>query len=276
MAPATCAAVPGLAAGMVKSADRTVELVELLAAAGRELTLTELHRELNWPKSSLFMLLQTLLARGWVEADASRTSYRLGVRALLVGVSYLDQDTVAQAAGGALERLRDHLDAPCHVVRLDGADVVCLASRAPLRDAPQRESRSEPRAGRRLPAFALAAGKVLLAQRSWAEVDSLLPPVPEPVTRRTVTGRAGLRAQLDQFRAAGFAVEHGEWELDRATFAVPLPHRTPAADALGCSVPLRRLTGPYAHQVLLALHAAARHLTDQLRPHRRPTWPQPA
>ena len=46
--------------GAVKSADRTVELLEVLSASDRRLTLTELHRELSYPKSSLYMLLQTL------------------------------------------------------------------------------------------------------------------------------------------------------------------------------------------------------------------------
>ena len=47
--------------GAVKSADRTVELLEVLSASDRRLTLTELHRELSYPKSSLYMLLQTLV-----------------------------------------------------------------------------------------------------------------------------------------------------------------------------------------------------------------------
>ncbi|HTI24211.1 MAG TPA: helix-turn-helix domain-containing protein, partial [Kutzneria sp.] len=51
----------------VKSADRTVELLEVMSRSERQLTLTELHKELSYPKSSLYMLLQTLVSRGWVE-----------------------------------------------------------------------------------------------------------------------------------------------------------------------------------------------------------------
>jgi IclR helix-turn-helix domain len=76
--------------GAVKSAERTVELLELLSTAGRRLTLTELYRELSYPKSSLFMLLQTLVARGWVDTDPDRAVYGIGARALLVGTPHLD------------------------------------------------------------------------------------------------------------------------------------------------------------------------------------------
>ena len=43
----------------VKSADRTVELLELLSRTGEPLTLSEIHRELSYPKSSLFVLLRS-------------------------------------------------------------------------------------------------------------------------------------------------------------------------------------------------------------------------
>src|SRR5258708_12406018 len=75
--------------GAVKSADRTIELLELLAGYSEPLTLSEIHRRLAYPKSSLFVLLRTLVARGWVETDRRGTGYSIGVRAPLVRPSYL-------------------------------------------------------------------------------------------------------------------------------------------------------------------------------------------
>src|SRR5581483_2646351 len=59
---APAAAVVPVASGAVKSADRTIELLELLAGYSEPLTLSEIHRELSYPKSSLFVLLRTLVA----------------------------------------------------------------------------------------------------------------------------------------------------------------------------------------------------------------------
>ncbi len=73
-APPTGPVPAGSAAtGAVKSADRTIELLELLAGYSEPLTLSEIHRELSYPKSSLFVLLRTLVARGWVETDRRGT-----------------------------------------------------------------------------------------------------------------------------------------------------------------------------------------------------------
>lgn len=110
--------------GAVKSADRAIELLELLAGYNEPLTLSEIHRELNYPKSSLFVLLRTLVARGWVETDRRGTGYSIGVRALLVGTSYLDRDPVIRAATRVLEMLRAEVNETVHLARLDGSDVV--------------------------------------------------------------------------------------------------------------------------------------------------------
>src|ERR1044072_3127108 len=75
----------------VKSAARTVELLELLAARGdRPARLQELSDELGVPRSSMYALLQTLISRGWVRTDVTGSLYGIGIHALLTGTSYLD------------------------------------------------------------------------------------------------------------------------------------------------------------------------------------------
>ena len=63
----------------VKSAYRTLQLLELLGHAGQAHP-RGLQRRLGVPKSSLHGLLQTLAASGWVEQRDG--SYGIGVRAL--------------------------------------------------------------------------------------------------------------------------------------------------------------------------------------------------
>ncbi|WP_433270332.1 IclR family transcriptional regulator [Actinosynnema sp. CS-041913] len=244
----------------VKSADRTVELLEALSASDRPLTLTELHRELSYPKSSLYMLLRTLVARGWVELDATRGTYGIGVRALLVGTSYLDHDPVVKVAIRVMEQVRREVDETVHLARLDGSDVVYLASRES-----EHHLRVVSRVGRRLPAHSTSLGKALLAARGPREVDALLPARLERLTAHTVVERPALHAQLARFRSAGYAREREENTPGLACFAVALPYRDPVLDALSCSVPLGRLDAEHERQVVEALLRGARTITELLR-----------
>ena len=78
---------------VVKSAARTEELLEVLAARGdRPARLQELADELGVPRSSMYALLQTLISRGWVRTDVTGSLYGIGIHALLTGTGYLDSD----------------------------------------------------------------------------------------------------------------------------------------------------------------------------------------
>ena len=68
----------------VKSAVRTVELLEYFAGRPGMHSLASVQEAVGYPKSSLYMLLRTLVDIGWVETDATGTRYGIGVRALLV------------------------------------------------------------------------------------------------------------------------------------------------------------------------------------------------
>lgn len=249
-----------VAPNAVKSADRTVLLLEVLAASGHALTLTELQQQLGMPKSSLYMLLQTLVARGWLSCDARLGTYGIGVRALLVGTSYLDHDRVVQAAARVISELCGQLNETVHLARLDGGDVVYLASRES-----QHHLRVISRVGRRVPAYATSLGKALLAARSNAEVDALLPDKLAPLTANTVRNRRALHRQLDGFRTLGYAFEREENTPGLGCFAVALPYSAPALDAISCSVPLARLDKKHEKDVVNGLFAAARTITDNLR-----------
>jgi len=123
---------PDLVVRKVKSAVRTVELLEFLAARHDEpARLREISHALEMPRSSAHALLRTLVAQGWVRSDATGTLYTIGVRALLVGTSYLDSDPYLPLITPFLDDLRDDLDETFHLGRLDGTDIVYLATRSP-------------------------------------------------------------------------------------------------------------------------------------------------
>jgi DNA-binding IclR family transcriptional regulator len=246
---------PIAAVAPVKSAYRTVQILELLASRPQRMTLSELQRELGVPKSSLHSLLQTLVERGWLETSNSGALYGIGLRALRVGTAYLERDPIVEAAGPLLAQLRSRLDETVHLGRLDGADIVYLASRESA-----HHLRSASRIGRRLPAHATALGKVLLAGRSDAELLELLPPRLVALTPQTVTSFTDLKGELDEIRIQGHSFEHGQNTPGLACVAVAVLGRGQPADAISCSVPAVRLTDEHRQQIIAALTQAADEL----------------
>lgn len=253
---------PGTAIRPVKSAVRTVELLEYLAARGDSpARLREICAALNVPRSSAHALLRTLAAQGWVRCDESGTYYGVGIRALLVGTSYLDADPYLPLITPFLDELRSELDETFHLGRLDGTDIVYLATRES-----KQYVRSANRVGRRLPAYATALGKALLAERFGIDRDYHVPSALIPLTAHTLTERAELDRELDEVRVRGYACDNQENTVGVRCFAVPLPYAAPAQDAISASVPLSRLDPRREREIVEALRTLGDKVTRVVRP----------
>ncbi len=229
----------------VKSASRTVALLELLAGRGDlPARLDELAAELEVPRSSMYQLLQTLVDCGWVRSDTTGSLYGIGIRALLTGTGYLDGDAHVRAVRPCLDEASDTLGETIHLARLDGADVVYLAT---------RESHEYPRTlsrvGRRVPAHAGALGKALLAERPDEELPLPAGPL-AALTENTHTDRAALLADLARVRERGHSVDREETVPGIAGFGFALRYDTPAVDAVSCSVPVTRLTDEHEARIV--------------------------
>lgn len=235
----------------VKSAARTVDVLEYLAARQNQpVRLRELCTALGTPKSSLYALLRTLIARGWVATDASGTLYTIGIRALLAGTAYLDADPYLRILRPHLDALNEELDETIHLGRLDGHDVIYLATR----DSSQY-LRPHSRVGRRLPAHSTALGKAVLAAGNAA-----LPPTLEVLTPHTLASHDALEADLEATRRRGYAVDAEESALGLRCFGFALRYSDPPTDAVSCSIPIARLTPRSQDKIIHALQRAVREM----------------
>jgi DNA-binding IclR family transcriptional regulator len=245
----------------VKSAERTVRILETLAASPTRLTLSELQERMGYPRSSLHALVRTLRELKWVEADESGSAFGVGPHALLSGTAYLDRDPALRFAYETLEDLRTEIGYTIHYARRDEAHVLYLAS---------RESRASvrmvSRIDRRLPVHVTALGQALLADLTETEVDALLPADLVAITAHTITARAQLHAELDAVRKRGWAFEVEQGTEGVACVAVAVGYRIPATDAISCSMPAHLAHGPHLEKVT---EAVARHTEALARTLRR-------
>ena len=237
----------------VKSAARTVDLLELMAARGNEpARLRELSDALGAPRSSIYALLRTLVERGWVRTDATGTLYSIGIQALLAGTTYLDFDPFLRIVQPQINELSVKLDETIHYGRLQGTKIVYLATHES-----SQYLRPFSRVGRTLPAFSTAMGKSLLAERlQGGDPDSLaghLPGTLVPLTGHTIVDRPALARDLDVVRSRGYAVDREE-NLDGVVcFAVVLRFASPPSDAISCSLPVERLGDGREAEIIEAL-----------------------
>ena len=118
----------------VKSAERTLDLLELLADSEEALSLSQIAHRLDLPKSSAHGLLKTLERRGF--ARLAGGGYQLGLKALQVGLKYSDASRLLEQSEAIVLRLNRVTNETVHLATLEGPDVVFLQikpSTQPLR-----------------------------------------------------------------------------------------------------------------------------------------------
>lgn len=245
----------------VKSAERTVRLLEVLAASPTRLSLAELRERMGYPRSSLYALVRTLRDLGWIEADSTGTTFSIGPDALRSGSAYLERDPALPQAAKTLEDLGKEVQNTVHFGRRDGASVIYLATRESV-DAVQCAYR----VGRKRPLYLTALGQALLAELTAEEVDALVPPKLEPATEHTIVDRAALHAELDAVRERGWAYEHEQGSLGVACVAAAVDYRIPGTDAISCSMPVELAANrAELDRIAKTVYTYARRLGDVLR-----------
>lgn len=186
---------------MIQSVSHALDVIEELCKAGGEIGVTELSKRLKLHKNNVFRLLATLELRGYVEQNRETEDYRLGVKALQMGQSYLSQSSLVARGGPILKALSDAIGETVSLAVLQAGNVqfpVSIESKRPVKAAA--------RVAVSFPAKLNAAGRLLTAQLS----DTVLADV---LSANTVQD-AAIKAQLSELRSSGQIIDRGAIEAD--------------------------------------------------------------
>lgn len=201
-------------------------------------TFVELQGLLSFPKSSLFALLGTLVEMRWLLFDPSDRTYSIGVRPWEVGQSYLRSGEIVVRARPHLRDAHVELGETVQLGVLDGFDVVYIDKIEGMQSL-----RLVSEVGTRLPAYATAMGKVLLAELPESELRAQYAGATlEAYAPGTITDGNVLLEQVYAQRELGYASDEGEYS--EGVFCIAVPILSPdgrAIAAMSCSVPKVRV-----------------------------------
>jgi len=248
------------ASGVVKSADRVLDVLELLAERGREMSHTELAAALAIPKSSLSHLLRNLAARGYLRLSDAR-GYALGPSVTVLARRSVQTFDLVALARPIVDRVRDATLETVGLNVLRDDETECLYSATgtlPLLYTM--------RIGDRAPLYATSSGKVLLAHLPEAKREAYLARVRfAPFTPHTLRSIAKLRAQLAAVRAEGLGYSREEFTAGIVGMAAPVLNAAsePVA-AINVATPSVRFDEAAKTRIGALLKRAAAELTRAL------------
>lgn len=204
--------VPGLERGLRILAEFS-PLEPVLSAA-------DLARRLHIPRTTIFRLVQTLEALGFLERAESDRYYRLGIAVLRLGFEYLSSLELTDFGVPILERLRDATGFTSHIVVRDGRDIVFVAKAQSYEDG---FGSVRVNVGTRLPAHATIHGRILLGDLDISALADLYPePLLEQFTDRTPRTVAELYELVRADLSRGYAVSESSFERDISVVTAPV------------------------------------------------------
>lgn len=240
---------------------KALDLLEVLGQERAGLTLAELAKRLELPKSSVFRYLVTLEARGYVEKLPETERYRLGLRLFEMGNLVASHFDVTEFALPFMRRLVETFRETVNLAVLYQGEVVYLQILEST-----RSMRMSAQPGQRNLCHSTALGKALLAYLPEAEVRAIIAQHGLPaLTPRTITTEEQLWEELARVRHRGYAVDDIENEENVRCVAAPIfNHRDEPIAAISISGPADRM--PYAQMELMGkeLLAGTRAISRRL------------
>ena len=198
--------------------DKALDVLDAVGGTSAGLSQVELGRRLSLPRTTLYRLLGTLVARDLLRRDPLRRVYCLGARCFeYARTAYAMPDLLA-AASSELRALRDMTGETTYLAALDGLEVVVLD-----RCDGAHTQRSQAPVGQRRPLHGTSQGKAILAA---------LPPERREVivrelnlvahTQHTLTDRRRLLAELKLTAQRGWSIDDEEIEAGKRCCGAPI------------------------------------------------------
>lgn len=241
------------------AAERTLQVLEAIATAGRAVTLADLAKSLALPKPTVHRLVRLLEEQGFVAKDLDGRALVAGPRMAAMAASVIHNRLSWAPCRAVLERLSRRVDETCNLVQLDGTAmryVDRVETAWPLRLSFQ--------VGQQVPVHCTATGKILLAlqparvrRRIIASLDLAA------LTERTFTDPETLEAELERIRRQGYGTDDQEFVPNMVAVAVPiLPPDGPPVAAVSIHAPVVRRTLPDLIGFLPHLREAAARIAE--------------
>jgi len=235
---------------LIQAVSHALDLLEQFHDDVDELGVTELSKRLKLHKNNVFRLLATLESRGYIEQNRVTENYRLGLKTLELGQTFIKQMGLLRQSRPVLEALVRECNETTYVAILKEFHIIYL-------DVVETDLtvRVVPRVGARLPAYCTAAGKIQIAFMTDEELENYLPAKElKRFTPNTIIDRDELKRHLEKVAEHGYAIDNEELDIGVRCVGAPIRDYTRRIiGAVSISGPSMRFTDERMEKELIPL-----------------------
>lgn len=202
-----------------RTVERSMEILQLVSKSENGLTLQELSTKLDVPKSSVYVIVQTLLTLGYITPYRfNNKRYCLGLKLFSLGMEYLEGQNLVSESAHFLNPLAERTHKTGFVGVLE-KDVIVYIHKY-VGDGAVLASCA---LGSRHEVYATALGKAALAFSDEETQNRIIGKLEmKSVTENTITSKEALIKELALTRKRGYAIDLKEHENTTICLGVPV------------------------------------------------------
>lgn len=223
----------------VKSLFKMLEVLEAFSASDPQLSVVEIARRTGLPRTTVHRIVDSLRSVGFVEQDASRDRYRLGLKLFELGGTALTNLPLYREAPPFVDTLAKLSGEDVHLCIFDGAQMVFVNRRSQIAARPHNTVITMEAS----PCHSTGVGKAALAFQSEAVIDRVIRAGLPRFTPSTIVEPKKLKAELAAIRARGYSIDDCEHEPELRCVGAPIRNGAGRVfAAISASGPARRVT----------------------------------
>lgn len=212
----------GLKTQSVPALERGLLILEFLAQSRRGVTLSQLTRKLQLPRSTGHALLLTYQRTGYVQRCEKTGRYCLGLRLQALANQALGGTSLRSQAATILHKLMQDTGLTVHLAVMEEGEVI-LIDRVEAPGAPHLATWI----GKRMGLHCTALGKALIAELPASVLDELISK--QGLIRyneNTIASRRALRLTCENVQQLGYAIDDEEEEIGVRCIGAPVRNST--------------------------------------------------
>lgn len=223
----------------VKSVGRALDIIALVSSKKGGLGVTEIAKQIDINKSSVYRILSTLVQYGYVEQDEETGRYKLGYKFLEISSKLLESIDLRAEARPYLLELEQETNEVIHLVVYDQGEVVYIEKLEG-----NETLRMHSKVGKRAPMHCTSVGKAILAHLPPSIVLDIIDRKGLPMhTDKTIVDKDEFLQELIKVKQVGYAMDLEENENGITCMAVPIfDHLGKVISAVSISGPTMRMT----------------------------------
>jgi IclR family transcriptional regulator, KDG regulon repressor len=199
----------------LQSLGRAIRILELIAAAPSGIGLSQLSRSSGMSKAIVLRILGTWQSNGYV-TRRDDDCYRLDWKLYVMARGHSEAKDLRDTARPFLEKLSLVSGETSHLALMAQEEVVYID-----KIEGRERVRVTSQVGRRVPLYATASGKAILAYQDDALVKKIMGSA-RPFTDRTVITTALILEDIAETRKRGFSIAKGELTEDVGSVGAPV------------------------------------------------------